>query len=192
MNVALLVLLAALLGLVGGLWLQRRRQHLPALSEADKVAESGALPGRAATLDALGRYLSLADRLGFPVVVMAIEIDGSTRHPAPINPPNVLTVAACLRGRLRTHDWLGHWGPGQFVAVLPDTDVAHALVLAEDLHELLAQHPHTPCSISVGLHGRAPGPDMRALDLTASMVVAAQRALEATAAHGPGRIEIEP
>ena len=151
------------------------------------------LLSRAATLDALARALSLADRLQHPVTVLFIEIDGFGRH-APDTPDTgrlELAVAQRLAARMRTHEVLGHWARGQFLAVLPDADVASALVLAEDLHELAPRDGGGP-SISIGVHGRAPNPTAPLHDLTANLVVAAQRALEATVANGPGRIEIEP
>ncbi|NIC41562.1 diguanylate cyclase domain-containing protein [Aquabacterium sp. A08] len=151
------------------------------------------LLSRAAVLDALARALSLADRLRHPVTVLFVEIDGFGQRPAGASATDRLeqAVARRLAARMRTHEVLGHWARGQFLAVLPDADVASALVLAEDLHELAPGAPGGP-SVSIGVHGRAPSPTAPLHDLTADLVVAAQRALEATVADGPGRIEIEP
>jgi diguanylate cyclase (GGDEF)-like protein len=177
----------------GGLWLwQRRRatQHETPLHDP-----LTGLPSRAAVLDALTRSLSLADRLQHPVTVMVVQIDDFAQRRQQ-NPKKATelerALAQRMAGRVRTHDLLASWDRGQYLAVLPDADVAHALVLAEDLRELAATHAGLACSVSIGLHSKAPGPDLHLHDLTASMAVAAQRALEATVANGPGRIEIEP
>lgn len=151
------------------------------------------LLSRAATLDALARALSLADRLQHPVTVLFVEIDGfGLRAPGTPDTDRLeQTVARRLAGRTRTHEVLGHWARGQFLAVLPDADVASALVLTEDLHDLAKGALGGP-SVSIGVHGRAPTPAAPLHDLTVDMVVAAQRALEATESNGPGRTEIEP
>ncbi len=176
----------------GGLWMWQRQTPAPASPLHDPLT---GLPSRAAVLEALTRSLSLADRLQHPVTVMVVQIDDFARRLAQ-DPQQAAelerSLAQRMAGRVRTHDLLASWDRGQYLAVLPDADVAHALVLAEDLHELASAHAGLPCSVSIGLHGKAPGPDLHLHDLTASMAVAAQRALEATVANGPGRIEIEP
>ena len=104
-------------------------------------------------------------------------------------------LARRLAPRLRAHEMLAHWGPAQFVVVLPDADVPGALVLAEDLRQLASAARDdglAPVSVSIGVHGRRAGAEQDLRELAAEMVIAAQRALEATEANGPGRIEIEP
>ncbi|TSE24378.1 GGDEF: diguanylate cyclase (GGDEF) domain protein [Tepidimonas sediminis] len=150
------------------------------------------LPNRAAALDYLVRVASVAERRRCGVAVLVIQADPPHAHAAP-----VLERALALRlvPRLRAHEMLAHWGPAEFVVVLPDADVPGALVLAEDLRQLAAAGRDdgvVPVSISIGVHGRAPRADQDLRELAAEMVIAAQRALEATHANGPGRIEIEP
>lgn len=176
----------------GGSWLWRRNAaaDTPALHDPHT-----GLPSQPAMLEALTRHLSLADRLQHAVTVMVVQIDDFAQRLAR-DPQQAAELERSLgqrmRARVRSHDLLGSWDRGQFLAVLPDADVAHALVLAEDLQKLAVTHVGLPCTVSIGLHGKAPGPDLRLHDLTANMVVAAQRALEATVANGAGRIEIEP
>lgn len=156
------------------------------------------LPNRAAALDHLPRALSLAERRGLTVTVLVIALDGAAQRGGADLVRIERDLARRLAPRLRTHELLAHWGPGQFLVVLPDADVPNALVLAGDLRQLAAAPASAPASgdpqpsVSIGLHSRAPqgGQDLR--ELAAEMVIAAQRALEVTGANGPGRIEIEP
>ncbi|MDT7927995.1 diguanylate cyclase domain-containing protein [Tepidimonas sp.] len=164
----------------------------PALREASTV-----LPGRLAALDYLGRVLSLAERRGSTVTVMVVAIDGVAGDRTHDATDAERLIAQRLAPRLRTHELLAHWGPGQFLVVLPDADTASALVLASDLRQCAAAAEATgpspqPRSVSIGLHSRRPTPDQDLRELAAEMVVAAQRVLEVTQANGPGRIEIEP
>ena len=49
-------------------------------------------------------------------------------------------TAACLRQNLRCQDVIGRWGGEEFALLLPETDVAGALVLAEKVRTLVADH----------------------------------------------------
>jgi len=153
------------------------------------------LPSRAATLEALARALSLADRLQRPVTVMMVVVDGFghrlAAHPAQTRRLEQ-TLAEQMKVRLRQHDVLGHWDRGRFLAVLQDADVTNALVLAEDLREQAPQAEGLGVSVSIGLHARRPSPQNHLHGQAADLVIAAERALEATDASGPGRLEIEP
>lgn len=186
------VLAAAALG-AGLAWGWTRRHPTPC---ADPLHDPLThLPSRAALLEALARSLSLADRLQHPVTVLMVEIDGyaALRARQPDAADHLEhTLAQHMAARVRTYDVLGHWARGQFLAVLPDADVASALVLAEDLRECAPKLAGLGATVSIGVHGRRSTPSQRLDDLTANLVVAAQRALEATVANGPGRIEIEP
>lgn len=201
MTYALLLLLVALSAGALGYWLCRRQcVHRAATGIALLQDPLTRLPGQPALLDALSRSLSLADRLHHPVTVMLVEIDGFARLQALGQDAAAETlVAEWLKQRVRAHDLLGHWGPGQFLAVLPDADVASALVLAEDMRQLVPRRAaaatpedNAPLTVSIGVHGRAPSVERPLRDLAPDMVVGALRALEATPGDGPNRIEIEP
>lgn len=199
-----LLLVALLSAFAGAAWAravcQRRwTQHLNQHALRDSVT---GLQNQGALLETLAQTLSLADRLRHPVTVLMLEVDGYTQL-ATQEPPATLTqvvetLAQRMRQRVRTHDVLGRWDEAHFFAILPDTDVASALVLVEDLRELCATQTIAAAgrtftvTLSTGVYGRNPTEAIPLHDLAAEMVVAAQRALEATAADGPGRIEIEP
>ncbi|MFN3956432.1 MAG: diguanylate cyclase [Tepidimonas ignava] len=179
------------LALGAGLWLGVRwaRRRWP----ADLPLRRGdtGMPNRAAALDYLVRQLSVAERRRCPTTVLVVQADA---RPSPARFLEQ-ALARRLAPRLRAHEMLAHWGPAQFVVVLPDADVPGALVLAEDLRQLASAARDdglAPVSVSIGVHGRRAGAEQDLRELAAEMVIAAQRALEATEANGPGRIEIEP
>jgi diguanylate cyclase (GGDEF)-like protein len=206
MTVHILALLpVALLAMVAGAWLAGRRkrarcaQHMASIALRDP--QTGLL-NQQAMLEALGRTLSLADRLHHPVTVLVVEIDGFAALAARLGPARTggleRNLAQRMAARVRSHDLLGHWDRGRFLVVLPDADVASALVLVEDLRQMASTQPLEVAgekhilTVSVGVHGRTSQPGAPLYDLAPEMVVAAQRALEATPGEGPNRIEIEP
>ena len=162
----------------------------PAGLDPTPRAAATVLPGRLAALDYLARALSLAERRGGTVTVMVVTVDAAPGGRTDDGEAVEQAIAQRLLPRLRTHELLAHWAPGQFLVVLPDADTASALVLASDLRQCASTAE--PCSVSIGLHSRRPRPDDDVRELAAEMVVAAQRVLEVTQANGPGRIEIEP
>jgi diguanylate cyclase (GGDEF)-like protein len=206
MNVPILVLLpVAALAMLAGAWLAGRRErarcHERLAITALRDPHTGLL-NQQATLEALGRALSLADRLRHAVTVLVIEIDGFSSLAARLGVERTAALERVLAqrigARVRSHDLLGHWDRGRFLVVLPDADVASALVLVEDLRQMVCAHPleaageRHELTVSVGVHGRQPDGNAPLYDQAPEMVVAAQRALEATTGDGPNRIEIEP
>lgn len=191
---------AAVFGLAAGAFLGARWARRARPADLPLREASTGLLNRAAVLDHLPRALSLAERRGLSVTVLVIALDEPPASRAALAEAE-RDVARRLAPRLRTHEVMAHWGPGQFLIVLTDADVPSALVLAGDLRQLatapaadglMAGAGESPRSVSIGLHSRAPrgGQDLR--ELAAEMVIAAQRALEVTGTNGPGRIEIEP
>lgn len=190
MSVSVALAVGAALGIY---WCGRRSTPGMPLREA-----ATGLPNRAAALDQLTRALSLAERRGLAVTVLFIALDAAAQQRRADLARSEHALVQRLVPRLRTHELLAHWGAGQLLVVLPDADIASALVLASDLRQLAAAPSSdadanaAPLSISIGLHSRRPQPEQDVRGLAAEMVIAAQRALEVTAANGPGRIEIEP
>lgn len=201
LSLLFVALICAAVGYAAG----RRRARSGAMQHASEQPMHDSLtglPNRAALLEALGRYLALADRLRHPVTVLAIEIDGWPRiieeFGAQAGPAVVQVIADRLRARVRAHDVLGRWSETRFLMVLPESDVGSALVLAQDLREALSQQAlqiqgqALEVTISVGVHGRLPTDTERLQDHAADLAVGAERALEASAPDGPNRIGIEP
>jgi GGDEF domain-containing protein len=187
---AVLVLLAgAAIGAALVLAWTRRSQR------AQAATTNGVLPDRAAAMAHLVHTLSLAERQGAPVSVLALALDNPPRQQRALRRLEA-AIESRLLARLRAHESLARWDTVQWLAILPATDVPAALVLASDLRQLVLDTPvpaaHATCSISIGLHSRTPQPRQDLHALAAEMVIAAQRVLALTAANGPGRIEIEP
>lgn len=194
-------LLSAAAGATGALWWQHHRaRRVPARAMCDELT---GLPNRQAVLETWARQLSLLERLKRPLTVLLIELDGASqwaeRHGGEEAEQHMVqTLAQRMQPRLRTHDYLGRWDAHHFMALLPDTDVASALVLVEDLRQLVAGTPvsltahSVPCTVSVGVHGRVPQANGSWHDVAVEMAVAVQQALNLTQANGPNRIEIEP
>lgn len=181
-------------------WARQRCQALLAAS-ADRDPATG-LVARRAMLESLTRYRALAERMQHPLTVLFIELDDRDLVLARLSTADQdrleQGLAARMLERVRAYDQLGRWDRFQYLLVLPQADVASALVLVDDLRQVVASAAllpagwSQPLTVSVGLHGLHPGrtPDTQAD--AGLLVAAARRALEATAADGPNRIEVEP
>jgi diguanylate cyclase (GGDEF)-like protein len=102
-------------------------------------------------------------------------------------------VAACLHGRLRAQDIMGRWGGEEFIAILPDTDEAGALALAEALRVATQQGRFVALdgqpiaiTISIGVHLLERGPAGEG----DTMIGAADRALYLAKERGRNRVEL--
>ncbi len=103
-------------------------------------------------------------------------------------------VARCLQGVVRESDFLARFGGDEFSVVLPETDVALALKIADRLREALASCPPnlpdaqvTTLSASIGL---ATFP--KHAENATTMLVAADKALYQAKKESPGRIICAP
>lgn len=171
------------------------------MASADRDPTTG-LAARRALLESLARYRALAERMQNPLTVLFIEVDDRelllSRLSVAAQHGLEHGLATRMTERVRAYDQLGRWDRFQYLLVMPQADIASALVLVDDLRQVVAsaalQPPgwSQPLTISVGLHGLHPGrhPDTQAD--AGLLVAAARRALEATAADGPNRIEVEP
>jgi diguanylate cyclase (GGDEF)-like protein len=126
------VLLAVLLAVV----LVSRRQLAQALRRAHSDVVTG-LPNRAAVDEALVRMISQAERGGTPLAVAMLDID----HFKMVNDDlghakgdEVLAaVGSAARREVRTGDFVGRFGGEELLLLLPETDEAGALAVAEKL-----------------------------------------------------------
>ncbi len=125
------------------------RRHLADLNRSlATAARTDALTGltnRAHLTALLDQLLTDARQLGFPVCVLMIDID----HFKNLNDTfghragdfALRHVAYRLSTSLRQGDLIGRWGGEEFLAVLPDTDMAQGMVVAERLCNLVAGTP---------------------------------------------------
>lgn len=108
--------------------------------ELTRLATTDALTGvssRRHLLAELDKALQRAARNRQPVSVLMLDIDHfkaiNDRHGHAIGDQVLVTIAARCRERLRVVDVFGRVGGEEFVAVLPETDAAGALITAERL-----------------------------------------------------------
>jgi diguanylate cyclase (GGDEF)-like protein len=116
--------------------------RLAILARTDKLT---GLSNRLHLTEELEHLLIDARRQSFPVCVLMIDID----HFKNLNDTfghragdlALRHVAHRLNTSLRQGDLLARWGGEEFLAVLPDTDMAQGMVVAERLCNLLAGTP---------------------------------------------------
>jgi len=89
-------------------------------------------------------------------------------------------VAGVIQSQLRPSDTIARYGGEEFVALLPDTNGAHALEVAERIRAAVAEYgfaaangERVPVTISIGLAMLMPEPGSAAPGLQSSMLIAA-------------------
>jgi diguanylate cyclase (GGDEF)-like protein len=144
-GLSLLIVIAAWLTirlLAGRRRLADLNTRLAILARTDKLT---GLSNRLHLTEELEQLLIDARRQGFPVCVLMIDVD----HFKDLNDTfghragdfALSHVAHRLNTSLRGGDLLARWGGEEFLAVLPDTDMAQGMVVAERLCNLVAGTP---------------------------------------------------
>lgn len=143
----------------------------------------------------LAQHIAQARRLQRPLSLLMLDIDHFKRvndsHGHLSGDKVLQEVAACIVERVRAQDTVGRWGGEEFVVILPDTDVAGARTLAEQLRVAVERRRFTALdgqalalTISIGLHALSgDGEDNE------DMVGAADRALYLAKENGRNRVE---
>jgi two-component system cell cycle response regulator len=151
------------------------------------------LPNRRYAGQRLNQELSEARRYGRPLGVMILDLDyfksinDTLGHAAG---DEVLKHAASVMSKaLRACDVLARWGGEEFLAILPNTDLAAAGALAERLRQTLVEHqPHLPLkrkvTVSIGVSAYPPARDLDGL------LHAADEALYRAKGKGRNRVEM--
>lgn len=172
---------------------ERTKEHHRLLALEDMLTN---LPNRRAILDALQRQLAQAQRSQQPVSVLMIDVD----HFKQINDTQghlvgdhvLYVLARTIQDRIRTQDLVGRLGGEEFLVILPNTALAGATQVAEDLRQTVSQTPianngHTlQASISIGVHSEPPGAQMAALQ---QLISQADAALYHAKSNGRNRVE---
>ena len=99
-------------------------------------------------------------------------------------------VGAVLRSGVRASDFAGRWGGEEFVLLLPDTDGAGAVAVAEKLREAARRRvtvPSVPTGITASFGVAALPEHARDAD---ALLRAADRALYAAKQAGRNRVEL--
>lgn len=163
------------------------------------LAHTDALTGvnnRRRFTDLASDELARAQRHGQPVALLMIDLD----HFKSVNDrlghaggdAVLRSFAATADGVMRQGDIFGRVGGEEFAALLPQTTLDGAEVLAERLRQRIAAQPAAvgdgvlPFSVSIGVSAWLPG-DADAADID-RLMVAADRALYAAKAQGRDRV----
>jgi diguanylate cyclase (GGDEF)-like protein len=124
------------------------------------------LLGRKATEEHLDRLLAAGQRNSAPLAVIMADVDHfkavNTDHGHEGGDRVLKEVARRLKKECRTMDVVGRWGGEEFLIILPDTEQAEALAIAERLREAVAAtpivtepdhsaSPSLPVTISIGV-----------------------------------------
>jgi diguanylate cyclase (GGDEF)-like protein len=157
--------IAGLLLIVMGAWLLRSRTRLAALNcDLDRLARVDSLTGlrnRRAIEETLIREVSAARRHESSLSVLLVDVDhfkhinDALGHQA--GDAALVAIGETLQSMLRTEDTIGRWGGEEFLAVLPHTDAAGAVVIAERLRAHVATpgpgsaEPRTAITVTIGV-----------------------------------------
>ena len=139
--------------------LQRANAQLRRLAVTDGLT---GLRNRSAFDGRLAEAYALAARHGRPLSLVLLDVDhfksfnDAFGHPA--GDEVLKSVAATVAGAARSTDTVARYGGEEFVLVLPDTDYAGAMVLAERCRQAVADAPWgpRPITVSVGVSTLTP------------------------------------
>jgi len=142
--VSTLISLAMLLGLLGlrrvFADLERQQRRLETLAVTDALT---GLCNRRYALERGAQELVRSARSGDPLALLMVDIDHfrliNERHGQAAGDALLVAVADVLRAGLRQIDVLGRMGGEEFLLILPSTDQAAALAIAERLRSRIAQ-----------------------------------------------------
>jgi diguanylate cyclase (GGDEF)-like protein len=106
------------------------------------------LPNKRAVTDALKRTFAQAATTQAPLALLLLDLDHfkqvNDQRGHPVGDQVLASVGATLRGTLRTRDFAGRNGGEEFAILLPDTEIADALEIAERIRVAIAE---------ISLHG---------------------------------------
>jgi diguanylate cyclase (GGDEF)-like protein len=170
--------------------------NLRTLAMAESRASTDALtglPNRRTLDDTLKRVLAQAARAGTPVSAILFDLDDFKRvndvHGHEKGDEVLASIGAVVTTSIRQSDLAGRCGGEEFLAILPDTDLPSALVVAEKLRDTIARVtvPGVDRSLTASF-GVAVYPD----DGTdpAGVLRSADRALYRAKSNGKNRVEI--
>jgi two-component system, cell cycle response regulator len=167
--------------------LTRETRQLTLLSRIDPLT---GLHNRRHTEEQLAIAVSAARRHRQPLSVLFLDIDGFKHINDELGYDSgdevLRAVGERMRHALRAEDLVGRWGGEEFVAVLPTTDLAGAVVVAERVRAAVALEPvcvvdrDTHVTVSVGCASGVGEP--------AELILEAGRALRQAKRAGKNRV----
>lgn len=170
-----------------------------ALARQHALATRDALTGtynRAALTEFLDVLGSQARRQHRPMAFLMLDIDHfkhvNDAHGHPAGDEVLREVARRIHKRMRRSDILTRYGGEEFLAILPFTDQAAALRIAEDIRQSVAagaistRVAQVAVTISVGVHAGVPTDGAAALQ---AMIALSDQALYSAKEGGRNRVE---
>lgn len=139
--------------------------------------------------------LAHAHAMGEPLSLIALDVDHfkavNDTHGHPIGDQVLISLTAACQRALRQVDQLGRLGGEEFVAILPGSDAAAALRVAErlrrEVHDMSLEHLAPGLRLSISLGVTAKGPEQDTLD---QLLKRADRALYRAKELGRNRVEL--
>ncbi len=131
------------------------------LKKQASTDELTGLKNRRNIMNRLNEELQRALRLHEPLGVMVLDIDNfkliNDTYGHPFGDKVLSSVAACIRGNLRSYDLIGRIGGEEFLVLSPATGLDDALILAErvresvNANEVIEDGKSVSVTISIGL-----------------------------------------
>ena len=123
---------------------QLRRDRDRASRQAAQDTLTGVL-SRTAIIEQLQREVQLAHAQRLPLSVVFFDIDHFKRindeHGHLVGDQSLRLIAVRTRGKLRKDDFLGRYGGDEMLVILPGTELADALTVAEHLRAAVNNRP---------------------------------------------------
>jgi diguanylate cyclase (GGDEF)-like protein len=131
---------------------ERLRQDLEFISRHDDLTQC--LNKKSAT-DELRREIAHAKRYGNTLSIMIVDLDNfkdiNDIHGHLQGDQVLIDFSIKAKAHLRETDQLARFGGDEFMAILPDTDLEHALLVANRLHEAGKASRPIAWSVSIGI-----------------------------------------
>jgi diguanylate cyclase (GGDEF)-like protein/PAS domain S-box-containing protein len=150
------------------------RHHLAKQEELTKLAHTDPLTGlmnRRHFRLLADQELSRATRTHQQLFTMMLDIDHFKRvndtHGHDVGDQALIAVAEVFKSGFRSMDILARWGGEEFLVLLPETDMAGAMLIAERIRQQVSQIKLSKIpeglTISVGLCEAKPGMELKAV-----------------------------
>lgn len=187
--------LLMVLGCVGFMLIERERQQgeIGRLAVADTLLD---VPNRRGFFTALAPWMSLARRPGMPTALLVLDVDLFKRindgygHPA--GDTVLRAIVDICRKQLRDSDQIGRLVGVEFAVLLPRTELADAVAVAERIRAAVEATPIKTERALVNMTVSVGATTIRADDSTVSLFKRVDDALQAAKQAGRNRVAQAP
>jgi diguanylate cyclase (GGDEF)-like protein len=169
----------------------RARAHADVMSIAASIDHLTGTNNRRAIAQILQQAIGRAQAGGGELAVILLDIDNfkqiNDTYGHDVGDQTLIEVADSLRQQLRATDALGRWGGEEFMIIIPETNLAATVQLAERLRALIearSQPPLDQVTVSFGVAISLPG------DTPDRLVKRADEALYRAKQGGRNRVEV--